>query len=207
MTINNFYTSQLWVYNLFPIPVIRIKFDNHKNHKFDFSKLKNKEKTPKPWECKVYSTYPNIDDNDKIVKKEKLELLKKDITDILKNSLKELKCPTNFYIGDFWYNVYSKDFFQESHTHLPAITAKMPYWCGVYFYKKNTSIIFEDDNDLKKFQVWDKQQDSELFHFFENSHKLYVEEGDIILFPSYLKHKVEKNNNDLRVTFSFNLYV
>lgn len=77
---------------------------------------------------------------------------------------------------DFWINFCNKDSINHKHNHTGTLS-------GIIYYK----------NDIEKKT------------HFENF-EVIGQTGDILLFPSYLEHWVESQNEDYeRITFSFNL--
>ena len=100
--------------------------------------------------------------------------------------------------GDSWVNINNKGDSQEWHTHGTA------YISGVYYHK-----VPEDSGDLLlKHPVPYIQQG----HFPTGKSvgqkvNIKIQSGMIVLFPSWLDHKVEKNkSDDERITFAFNYY-
>ena len=60
--------------------------------------------------------------------------------------------------------------------------------------------------DVYSFMFDDSFMDEEMNSHLKESTKIDVVEGDLIIFPSHLKHCVRKNNTkNLRMTISFNI--
>jgi ASC-1-like (ASCH) protein len=92
----------------------------------------------------------------------------------------------NYYVLEFWINIYEKGGFVKEHNHITTIPEliNVPMKSGVYYFKKpNNSGNIIIDNKLIK-----------------------VKEGDILLFNSDQNHYTEKNLSDeQRIVFSINL--
>jgi uncharacterized protein (TIGR02466 family) len=103
-------------------------------------------------------------------------------------------------IKNYWFNIHKKGDYGNSHFHREGTLS------GVIYLKSPTDcgkIVFER-TDLQE-------------HYFEAdsvteySYKHYSyepKEGRLLLFPSYLKHRIELNNtteeDDTRISLSFN---
>ena len=91
-----------------------------------------------------------------------------------------------------WANIYTPGSYIDSHDHCP-----MPL-TGAFYVKKpvnSSNIIFEHPLELiLKHQpiagIRDRQQ---YFNFVEQ--EIEVEQGDLVLFPSYLRHKTRPSND------------
>lgn len=200
--------NTFWVHNIFPTPLIHINFSKHKKFSFNFEKIKNKTNKPKNWLNEVYTSFPNISEKDKCIRNQDLKKLKKNIKEDIDVVFNELNIPTLYSMDELWYNVYNQNQSQESHSHLSELNKKNPYWSGVYYYKNCTPTIFLREDNLPLLQNFSVNMDSKLKHFYFMEYAPDVKDGDIVLFPSYLKHKTNINNNkELKVTFSFNLYL
>ena len=105
-------------------------------------------------------------------------------------------------IFEMWANVYNEGDFIDFHNHSPiAIT--------VSFYlkkpKNSGDIVFENPLEtLLKHQPIDYSNIDNYGSWF--SHKVNVEEGDVVMFPGYLKHKTTPNqSNDTRIIIGANV--
>ena len=91
-----------------------------------------------------------------------------------------------------WANIYTPGSYIDSHDHCP-----MPL-TGAFYVKKSTTasnIVFEHPLELiLKHQpiagIRDRQQ---YFNFVEQ--EIEVEQGDLVLFPSYVRHKTRPFND------------
>ena len=89
------------------------------------------------------------------------------------------------YVCTSWIAKYDKGDYAQIHTHFPAT------YSGCYYYDigDTESCHFFFDNDYNRCQ-------------------LSLENGHLLLFPSYLKHGVTTNETDAtKITLAFNLAV
>jgi uncharacterized protein (TIGR02466 family) len=103
-------------------------------------------------------------------------------------------------VKNYWFNIHEKGHYGNSHYHREGIISgvlylKSPQDCG--------KIVFER-TDLQEHYF-------EADNVTEYSYKNYSYEpkvGRLLLFPSYLKHRIESNNtkddDDKRISLSFN---
>ena len=191
---------------IFPVPIIQIKFGQH--HKYTFSSIEQENRKPKGWRIPLNTSFPNIEKDDNFISMETANELKSDIKESIDSVFKELNITTKYLINEFWYNVYHKNQGQEVHTHLGPIN---PYWCGIFYNKNSSPSMFVKESGIHAVHNVPDWKDSKLDLFFLDNIKMPVEDGDILLFPPYLKHYVPPqenidSNDKMRLTFSFNLY-
>ena len=107
-----------------------------------------------------------------------------------------------FHMDVPWVNLYTKGDYQEVHHHISskniisyAYMHKLPKNSGnLYFTKGNESNLYLGQDDL----VVETAP--------RNRFAPIVDEGDLVIFPSYLQHFVEPNRSDeTRVTISGNV--
>ena len=97
-------------------------------------------------------------------------------------------------IKESWINISNPGGFQFAHKHLPYLLS------GVYYYNAT-----EDDGSLQ-FLSPNPYHDERTYPFGFNKITYKPVTGRLILFPSYLEHLVNINNNDSkRISLSFNL--
>ena len=106
----------------------------------------------------------------------------------------ETKIDLNKYNINSWFNINSKDGYNLFHTHAGSLLSGV-----VYFQGTGTGPIqFNTLNNIYKLTHPDWP--------FSSGHSIDPEEGDIILFPSYLGHSVNHNTSDKsRVNLAFNV--
>lgn len=118
----------------------------------------------------------------------------------------EMGIKGNPRIENVWFNAYKKNQSQEIHDHLPGQFSAIYYVS--YDKEEHLPTIFLNpyrqgsvtfapnfiDSDINQIpQTWVSQS------------FLKVEEGDLIIFPAFLEHKVPRQkSNNLRATLSFN---
>ena len=193
---------------LFPVPIIVIKFEQHEKYS-NLPIMTKKDVRPKSWTVPLNTSYPNIISDDDFISMEKVKELKSDIKTTIDSVFKEINISTDYWIKNFWYNIYHNHQGQEAHNHLGTL---IPYWCGIYYNKNPTPTVFckgQGPHDVHRHQIPDNAS-SELAPFFTDVADDTFTEGDIILFPPYVEHFVTEQNgidsdDKMRVTFSFNL--
>ena len=110
--------------------------------------------------------------------------------------------PEKVGISEIWAIINQKNTFNKSHNHpgsylSAAYYVKAPHDCG--------NIHFYDPNEIKKFNSPAIEQLTELS---TSGFSIKPEEGNLLLFPSYLYHDVGKNNSDSdRIVISFNVSI
>lgn len=183
---------------LFPTFFGKVKFNEHKKYKNIFNSLNLKNinaNQPRNWNSVVHTSF---DSNEKF----NTEDLKSDIEKFL---LRHLDIQ-NLEINSFWYNIYKKGFYQEKHNHCDYGN----FLSGIYFYKNPTSPVFVNSSDgiISSMGYGTVFSNTFVSKLRPNNFSPFVEEGDIIIFPSDLEHYVPLyNSDDPRITFSFNLGV
>lgn len=119
----------------------------------------------------------------------------------------DLKLPNTFKnikIIESWANKTRKGEYHHSHSHAHS------YLSGVFYLNDNHScntvfksgnIWYSDDFLFEKYKG-DNYDDFSEYNFFEEKTKA----GNLIIFPSRLKHHVNENLHDDRFTIAFNAY-
>ena len=190
----------------FPIPIIKIKFNNH--YKYNFSEVEKRDKKPYGWVDPVHTTFPGIPDNDPIVPSPVRDNLTRDLKDSIVNVFKKVELPTTIEFSNLWYNIYHDNQGQEKHSHLCLVGEPTPFWSGVYYNKNASPTKFYNDNRMVGTQKYLGYENGAIGSCLADSASPTVEDGDILLFPPYLEHSVESKpecKNNMRMTFSFNL--
>ena len=106
----------------------------------------------------------------------------------------------NIRISEMWAIINKKDDFNVVHTH-PNCYLSAAYYVKA---KKNCGKFeVEHPNNAKRYFFPEIEKINE---FNLEVASIDIEEGDLLLFPSYLPHKVSQNNIDEdRVVISFNV--
>lgn len=114
-------------------------------------------------------------------------------------------------IWESWMNCYSGGMNQEEHDHIPS------FYSGIHFIKFNPEVhesvylinpLFSYYNLSYSCAAACRRSDDALHaHDFSEQFRLPdVVEGDIILFPSWLRHRVQKTTTEeTRITVAFNI--
>lgn len=178
------FPTQIYRYRVEDSDVLReqvIKF-------YDESKWKNGGEAPEGWNCKLFTTfgtgtYPIGDVLDAV-------------TESLDEFQVESEQPGACIISELWLNCYESANWQEKHTHLPG------QWSAVYYAvmdpNEHHGTNFHDPNENLK--AYSGQLD--------NTITPWVNEGDLIIFPSWMTHSAPLNKSSkLRATISFNFFI
>tara|TARA_Y100000004_G_scaffold155258_1_gene179767 strand:- start:252 stop:869 length:618 start_codon:yes stop_codon:yes gene_type:complete len=111
------------------------------------------------------------------------------------------------YFTDFWYNVYQNGEWQEKHDHLGS-HVNHTHFSFIHFlsFDKDEHQPPKFTDPLRSIRYLSVEMDS------NNCGEAYVpevEEGDLLMFPSYLQHFVPpgKATDKPRITISFNAIV
>ena len=192
------------VFKFFPIPVFKFKFEKFRYFNEELSNFIYKlyEEDSKGvdrsnrggWHSKTFE----LNDKNSIQFKFALEL-QKYIFDTFEKFGWETK-KNNIRITQMWAIINKKNDFNVIHTHpntylSAAYYVKAPKNCGKF--------IVENPNIAKRHSFPPIAQRNELNLVLNG---LDINEGDLLLFPGYLPHKVGKNEADEdRIVISFNV--
>jgi len=160
--------------------------------------------TPSNWDCQLTTDFENSQAN----------IYSHMYDDIMKDFARDVGIGPNgrAEMHESWLNYYAKGENQEEHDHLPA------FYSGIHYLQFNPdehqaiqfanpmhqlfnciytcSAACRDEEDIT-----DHYQFSRQWWWPED-----VEEGDIIIFPSFLKHRVVSNESDeVRMSLAFNI--
>lgn len=184
---------------LFPTFIIKFPFDKHDQYKhiFDHLTLKDiEEQKPKSWTAKLNTNY-NSQSN--LLNTDTLDSIRNDLNSCVLNNLPS----RNFSINNFWYNIYKKDYYQETHNHCDLGV----FLSAIYFHKNSTSprFISSDLSPIGAMGYSTIMANSWFSQIRKPYHQPNVSDGEIIVFPADLLHEVPRYQGDnLRITFSFN---
>lgn len=184
------------IYGIFPTPIYVSKIDRKlTDNELEFV-FENKK-----YFCKNDS---NIVTENKYILNEKIFLnLKKEISLKISDYFSKIICTSNNiepYITQSWINYTEKNQYHTRHNHPNSILS------GVFYIncdEKFDKIVFFKDKyetiklEIEQWNLWNS--DSWIFD---------VKPGDIILFPSHLKHMVETTKSDkTRISLAFNVFI
>jgi uncharacterized protein (TIGR02466 family) len=192
------------IYRLFPEPVFKYKLGNFKKLNEELSeyiyKLKeeDKEGLKKSNKGGWHSKYFELGIKDSIQHKFTVEI-QKNILDVFKNfGWKTSNVPIT--INEMWAIINKNNDFNVLHSHpncylSAAYYVKAPKNCGKFeiecpnIAKLNSFPKIENPNDLNVRII-----------------SIDISEGDLLIFPSYLPHKVAQNlSGQDRIVISFNV--
>lgn len=99
-----------------------------------------------------------------------------------------------------WFNFSRKGDFQFAHDHVSDVEEPAQI-SGVYYYQTNGQ-----DGDIAFINPYDAARYFEFGRVSSNADNIYSPTvGRLLLFPSYLQHKVRPNNTDsIRISLAFN---
>ena len=155
-----------------------------------------KDKKNSPWGDTVKTTFDNNLVND--VETYQLLELKNALFWAVDQYVTEIKYPeADFQLIESWFNFCEKNGFQYDHTH-PRCRIS-----GVYYYQTNTEdgkLRFENPNPIMQFNGFPSDR-------LPISSVNYTPKiGRMVLFPSWLTHRVNVNyTNHERISITFNL--
>ena len=110
--------------------------------------------------------------------------IKEKFKNIIKDSLKDMGINQDFEIQNSWSTLVKSNGFSEIHYHAN-------YWLSAVYYPSGT---LEDNIKIEfsrpQILPWDVTNNPIDSFFFNNKCKQIVKKGDLIVFPSYLKHRI-----------------
>ena len=153
---------------------------------------------PKEWNCSVQSSF-ETDNNfswDYFYEFIKPNLL--DMHQQLKgNPLHQ------FTMTEAWLNKYGRGDSQEVHTHIGADNCTFSCSYFAQYALNDARFLFYDPDQTKHLGDFTKHYDGVVNTWFPD-----VQEGDIIIFPSWIHHQVEPHRSDTtRITVSANFKI
>jgi len=192
------------IIKLFADPIFKYKLDNFENLNKDLEKYiynlyeKDTQGIQKSNKGGWHSKNFNLSEQNSIQTKFALEV-QKYILDCFQNMGWKTQ-DKNIRITEMWAIINKKESFNVVHTHPNC------YLSSAYYVKASKNcgaFIAENPNIAKRYAYPEIANKNELN---VETAKIEVEEGDLLLFPSYLPHKVGKNEsgND-RIVISFNV--
>ena len=192
------------ILKLFPDPILKYKLDDYKIFNKELEKYiynlyeedtKGVKKSNKGgWHSKNFS----LSEQNSIQTKFAIKV-QKYILDCFQNMGWKIQ-GKNIRITEMWAIINKKENFNVIHTHPNC------YLSSAYYVKASKNcgaFIVENPNAAKRYsypEIANKNQ------FNAETAGIEIEEGDLLLFPSYLPHKVSKNDSDDdRIVISFNV--
>ena len=195
---------------LFPTPVVITKIEKHEEHKARVllvleQKFKDSPNQTAPWATMEHTWTSFEKDQGLNIWDEQFDKTIHDYLNYLQGS------PIEFdYVVDSWLNIHDSNMYMEQHEHGGAIVS------GIYYlqFDKNKDFPATFMNPSHKgLEDWGLKSTN----FFTTNDALNIstfpnylnlDEGDLILFPSYLTHLVKRSrrqHDKLRVSYAFNV--
>lgn len=104
------------------------------------------------------------------------------------------------YITQSWLNFIQKDEYHHLHNHPNSFLSGVLY---IKADKNYDSISFVNETVYTSLQLTPKENNR-----FSNENVFPVKTGDLLIFPSMIKHHVKKKlDNNLRISLSFNTFL
>jgi len=195
---------------LFPTPVVITKIEKHEEHKARVlpvleQKFKDSPNQTAPWASMEHTWTSFEKDSGLHIWDEQFDKTVHDFLNYLQGS------PIKFdYIVDSWLNIHDSNMYMEQHEHGGAIVS------GIYYlqFDKNKDFPATFMNPSNRgIEDWslkhtDFHSENDALHISTFPNYLNIEEGDLILFPSYLTHFVKRSrgqHDKLRVSYAFNV--
>ena len=182
--------------HLFPNPVYFSKLER--------ALTKEELKTINEYKKKTYKNAGNTTSSDTYVLENKtLKNLKKDLNKMVIDYFNKIVCTDNSivpYITQSWLNYTKNKQFHHAHLHNNS------YISGVFYINADKKVdkikFYKDNNSLFKLKTTK-------FNIFNSDSWWYsIKTGDVILFPSSLKHGVnKKEGKNIRISLSFNVFL
>ena len=194
------------ILKFFPQPIFRYKIENYKKYNKELSdyiyKLKKEDKegvlrsNRGGWHSKPF----NLKDKNSVQNKFVMETTKY-VFDAIKSYGWKLD-PTRTIISEMWAIINKPGNFNLIHTHPNSYLSAAYY---VKAPKNGGKFIFENPLDVAKHSHPKEERKTE---FNLKTVGLEIEEGELIIFPAYLPHKVSENESDEeRMVISFNINI
>lgn len=194
---------------IFPILLFKTKVKNHKKIKdlsFDIiSKEYNKKSTTfdNPWDSDVFTTFNSV------VPEIHWDEILSEYIDVIKEMQHELGAAGTVHINNAWFNAYKTNQSHELHDHLPGQFSAIHYIA--YDASKHLPTVFV--NPVRQLALsnspnFNTNDPDSVPPTWVGQTSLLVEEGDLVIFPSFLEHKVPKQkSDDIRIVLAFNFNI
>ena len=141
--------------------------------------------------------------NTYVLENKALKNLKEDLYKMVLDYFDKVVCTDNSitpYITQSWLNYTKANQFHHTHPHPNS------YISGVFYINADKKVdkikFYKDNNSLFKLKTTK-------FNIFNSDSWWYsIKTGDVILFPSFLRHGVnKKEGKNIRISLSFNVFL
>lgn len=125
----------------------------------------------------------------------------------IRDQLKKINGSNDFIIENVWYNIYNKNDFQEPHHHIGVYNDTSTLSCIYCLKKSDAKLYFTNPSYIRQklsgiHVVFDKNENYKEYYYPD------IEEGTLIIFPSYLYHGVSpQKSDDQRITIVCNIRI
>ena len=148
------------------------------------------------WNCYVETSHRNKHNSKPLVPDEFIQLLNNKLKKVSKKINDNFF--NNLFVNDIWYNVYTKNMYQENHRHYISLLS------GIFYFKFDKEIhspVIFHNNFFHEEYFYSDFSDVNVFSYTPN-----VDEGSLIIFPGYMFHEVKPQTTDIpRITIAFNI--
>jgi len=170
---------------------------NYKKRWFqNFLQEKKSDQSPVKYSANGYTSFGV---SHKILNDPLLNDLKMFIENCVQECHKETNLAGTPILGDSWFSINRKYTYHEEHNHLPDI------WSGVYYVQADQDhpgLTLVNGNQKSN---WPRSRVTQLSESNTPTLVCAVETGSLLIFPSYLWHKVDQQMVDKeRITVAFN---
>jgi uncharacterized protein (TIGR02466 family) len=194
-------------YNLFPVPVAHATFDRAQELCTEIVPIfKDIEVRDTRDHVGKYSTgsYTSFFSNGHIITMPQLESLRNFIKDTVQTLHQSVGLAGDLEFTNSWFSINRQHSYHEAHNHCPDI------WSGVYYVQANqadAAISFVNKTLIDTGWPYTATKTANT-DFVSNQVNCPVESGLLLVFPSYLVHKVNQQEADSeRITIAFNMSV
>lgn len=191
MTLEAVFSTPIWVHDLEgeELEIITEQIDRC---------LDRIEIRDRPWDDLVKTTFSFQGSND--LRRYRLTALEQAIHHQVRAYCHSLNYdPSTLFLKESWINRFDRGDFMYDHTHPGARIS------GTYYHRTTTdqgAIRFRDPNPLMQNRLFPADQQP-----YRQGWRIEAQHGRIILFPSWLVHRVEPNDTDRpRWSIPFNIY-
>ena len=190
------------IYNIFPAPVVMGQYENHASIKeVLLPKFYEYEKST-PCENYWHGGYTSYGSDEQVLFWDECEDLTNFIGNSVANFHSHIGLIGNVALQNSWFSINRQYALHEKHNHLPST------WSGVYYVQcdeEDSGLTFVNKNLDSN---WPYSSRSEPNEYNSSVNTFQPQTGTLILFPSYLNHKVEQQTTENeRVTIAFNFGV
>ena len=196
--------SDIKVHNLFSVPIFHYKLDNYKEINKELLnyilELQKSDKTGNAHSNKGGWHSQNFDIVNQGPPINFLNKIKDYLKHIISNEFGWKYVPNKQRIVAMWAIINKKNSFNVMHNHQNC------YFSSAYYVKKpknSGDITFFDPKEAKTYRFPKIEKYTE---YSSEAVTIKPEEGDLLIFPSYLYHSVGENlSEDDRIVVSFNV--